>query len=115
MAQLDITLHIYSDKSQNRQVGRIALYPGPTLNFDMWKCWDWAVEKGFTVYNPSIYDPRFKDEFKDAGKVISKNKLVSWLNNGYLSSSQLGVSKGFSLLRAYPDNYIFKIIFADWS
>lgn len=25
------------------------------------------------VYNPAIYDPRFKEEFKDAGQIVSKD------------------------------------------
>lgn len=115
MAQLDITLYVYSDQSQTNQVAQIDLYPGSALKFELWECWHWAVANGFKVYNPAIYDPRFKEEFKDAGQIVSKNKLVFWLNEGYLSAKHRDKTDGSELLHNYPDNYVFKLIFADWS
>lgn len=115
MAQLDISLIIYSDKNQENQVALIPLFTGSKVNHDLWKCWHWAEDNGFTVYNPAIYDPRFKDKFKNAGTIISKEQITEWINEDILSSEVRNKVDGEALLKSYPDNYVFKLIFVDWS
>lgn len=115
MAQLDISLIIYSDVDHKDQVALIPLFAGSELNHDMWRCWHWAKDHGVTIYNPAIYDPRFRDEFKEAGTIISKAQITKWINQDVLSSKVRKKVDGTTLLRPYPDNYVFKLIFTDWS
>ena len=115
MAELDITLTIYSDDSKSNQVARISLYPGPEVEYNIMSCWDWAKQHGFTVYNPSIYDPRFESQFKDAGTDVLKSQVVKWLNEGVLSTKARQKVDGTTQLRYYPATYIFNLKFVDWS
>lgn len=115
MAELDITLTIYSDGARNKQVARFALYAGSALHYDIWKCWHWATDNGFIVYNPSVYDPRFEGDYKKAGTDIPKQKIVSWLNDDLLSTGIRQKVDGTNLLEEYPDSFVFNLKFVDWS
>lgn len=115
MAKLDITLTIYSDSNKSNQVARIKLYAGSAVNYNLWDCWDWATDHGFTVYNPSIYDPRFKEEFKDAGTNVAKSQMVKWLDDDVLSTMCREKVDGARILKDYPESYIFNLKFVDWS
>lgn len=115
MAELDITLTIYSDKNKSNQVARLPLFMGAAVNYNVMACWNWAIEQGFTVYNPSIYEERFKELYKDAGTDIEKSKIVKWLDE-YILSTTIGAKvDGATALEQYPDTFIFNLKFVDWS
>lgn len=115
MAELDITLTIYSDRSKGIQLASKNLYVGPTLDFELWRGWDWAKKHGFTVYAPQFYDPGCKELYRNSGTDVPKWQLVEWLDEGVLTTRQGKKVDGTSALRYYPRTCGFNIRFVDWS
>lgn len=104
---VDINLNIYNG---GRHRDCIHLYFGKALS-SQWEGWDWAEKNGMKVDAPWTLD----DKNAEHGTVVSREQIIEWIENGYLSQSPRGDDMSTDFIRAYPKSTIFKLWFLDWS
>lgn len=108
---VDIDLEVFSDASETKRIGLVYLYFGNALNTSSWAGWDWVRDNGMSVDPPNVLD----NKNAKRGKIIPKETLMEWINNGYLTSALLTQTTSPDFLNAYPANAVFRLSFLDWS
>lgn len=105
---VDINLNMYNG---SRHLGCIHLYFGRALQATSWSGWDWVEGNGMKVDGPWVLD----DKNAEHGTAVSREQIIEWIENGYLSRSPRGDDTSSDFIRAYPKSTSFKLWFLDWS
>ncbi len=104
---VDIILNMYKD---NRPLVCLCLYFGKAL-VSQWDGWQWVERNGMEV------DAAWALDYKNAerGTIVSRERIIGWIESGYLSKSAIGDDRSADFIRAYPKCTVFKLCFLDWN
>lgn len=108
---VEIDLHIYQDSSERKSYGSIQLYFGRVFRTTDFSKWGWVKENGMTIELPNVLD----DSDTKRGKIVTRETLLRWIQEGFLSLDSHGRETSGSFLNFYPKNAVFRLSFLDWS
>lgn len=107
---VDINLNIYKDAARTKHFDCIHLYFGKALS-SQWEGWDWAEKNEMRVDLPWALD----NKTGERGKVIPKETLVKWVQDGFLSPDPWREDTSGDFLSQYPRSAVLVLSFLDWS
>lgn len=107
---VEISLNIYKDAARTKHFGCIQLYFGKALSSQS-ESWDWVEENEMRVDPPWALD----NKTAERGKVIPKETLMKWVQDGFLSPDPCGKDTSGDFINQYPKSAVFVLSFLDWS
>ena len=98
---IDLNLNMYNG---NRHLCCIHLYFRKALS-SQWDGWDWIEKNGMKVDPPLVRD----NKETELGTIISREQIIEWIENGYLSRAPRGEDTSADFIKAYPKSTTFKL------